>query len=96
MRVKEKENLYLLDKDYEVWGLEEEELLITVVVGLLPPFLFSFLVSPFVSLISPFTWTAMLFLLKNRKSKEGNLRGGWKRKIVVGVEKLLKRNVYYA
>ena len=95
MRVNEKENLFLIDRDYEIWGIEEEELAGTAFASLVPFAVLSVVVSPFMLGVTPFFWLGLLVALKSYKSRN-NVRGLVKRKFLVGLEKLVKRNVYYA
>jgi len=96
VKVNEKENLFLIDKDYEIWGLEEEELLGAGVVSFVPLLFLSFFLTPVVVSVAPFVWGALLVVIRNYKSRE-NKRGGIKRKVLVFLErKILKRDVYYA
>jgi len=95
MKINEKENLFLIDKDYEIWGLEEEELLGTIAAAVLLFLPLAFLFTPFVFALSPFVWFGLLVAAKNYKSKN-NVRGRIKRKFLVKLEKLMKRNTYYA
>ena len=95
MKVNGKENLFLLDKDYEIWGLEEEELFGTGVVSLLLPLPLTLVLTPMVMSLTPFIWGLFLVFIRNYKSKE-NVRGRVKRKVLIKLErKLLKRDVYY-
>jgi hypothetical protein len=95
VKVNEKENLFLLDKDYEIWGLEEEELAFAGAVSLLLPLPLTFVLTPMIMSLSPFLWGLFLVLIRNYKSKE-NVRGRVKRKVLTKLErKLLKRDVYY-
>ena len=95
MKVNEKENLFLLDKDYEIWGLEEEELAFAGAVSLLLPLPLTFVLTPMIMSLSPFLWGLFLVLIRNYKSKE-NVRGRVERKVLTKLErKLLKRDVYY-
>jgi hypothetical protein len=95
MKVNEKENLFLLDKDYEIWGLEEEELAFAGAVSLLLPLPLTFVLTPMIMSLSPFFWGLFLIFIRNYKSKE-NVRGRVKRKVLIKLErKLLKRDVYY-
>ncbi|NIA09417.1 MAG: hypothetical protein GWP10_06740 [Nitrospiraceae bacterium] len=95
MKVNTKDNLSLIDKDYEVWGLEEEELLASVIASVAPFVPLSFATTPFVLALAPVAWGGSLVLMKNYKSRY-NVRGMLKRKLLVGLErKILKRDTYY-
>lgn len=88
--MKQTENFHLIDREYEIWGLEQDEILVIglLVVGIFLPL---FLVNYFLFLPAPLVWLVALLLYKNRKS-EDNVRGRFVRKLL---EKLTGRRVYY-
>jgi len=90
LKVKQTENFHLLDKEYEIWGLELDEILIIslVVFGGFFPLLF---INFFLYLGAPLVWLFGLLLYKNRKS-ESNVRGRFVRELL---EKLTGRRVWY-
>ena len=90
MRLNEKNNLYLIDKEYEVWGLESDEILaVTFAVGILTfPLLF---VHYLLMTLSPLAWLVALLFVKNKKS-EHSVRGRFVRTVL---EKLTGKRVWY-
>jgi hypothetical protein len=94
MRLIEKENFHLIDKDYEVWGLESEEVIISLVGSFLLtlPLL---LVHVLLLTVFPGIWLAFLLKIKNYKSHE-KVRGRIKRLIWNFIEeKIYHRRMYY-
>jgi len=94
MRVQERENFHLIDKDYEVWGLEVEEIILSMIAALLLtlPLVFIHIV-----LMSSFSgiWLFFLLKLKNYKSHE-KVRGRIVRKLYsLWEDKVLKRRICY-
>jgi len=90
MRLNEKNNLYLIDKEYEVWGLESDEILaVTFAVGI---FTFPlFFVHYLLLTVTPLVWLVVLLFVKNKKS-EHSVRGRFVRTVL---EKLTGKRVWY-
>lgn len=94
MRVKRSENLALIDKDLEVWGLEAEEVVLTL-LGSIAVTLPLALITPLLLSLFPVLWLISLLKAKNYKD-EKRARGTTLRKIYSFVEqKVLKRKLYY-
>jgi len=90
LKVKQTENFHLIDREYEIWGLEQDEILIVTIVvfGGFFPLLF---VNYFFFLPAPLAWLFALLFYKNRKSKD-NVRGRFVRKLL---EKIMGRRIWY-